>query len=328
MHHTMLRISNPEKSLKFYEDMLGFSLIHKCDFPEWEFSLYFLAHLPDETAAPVPGTPESERFLWSYPGTALELTHNWGTEKQSNSTYHNSNDPSDILEAAGLRGGFGHLAVNAPDVYGLCDKLEAQGVEFAKKPDDGRMKGLAFAYDPDRYWIEILGRSATYSQSNFCNFSQTMLRVKNADASLRFYRDLLQMSLVQSKHFGDGEGNFSLYFLASLSEDEAADMPDPDSAEADDFVRGLHNSVLELTHNHGSEGASGPVYHTGNTDPVGFGHTAFLVSDVYRTCAGLEEAGVAFQKKPDEGGMKGLAFALDPDGYRVEILKRGWSPNF
>lgn len=43
-----------------------------------------------------------------------------------------------------------------PDVYAACERFEKLGVEFVKKPDDGKMKGLAFIKDPDGYWIEIL----------------------------------------------------------------------------------------------------------------------------------------------------------------------------
>ena len=43
-----------------------------------------------------------------------------------------------------------------PDVCNACDRFESLGVEFVKKPDDGKMKGLAFIKDPDGYWIEIL----------------------------------------------------------------------------------------------------------------------------------------------------------------------------
>ena len=46
--------------------------------------------------------------------------------------------------------GFGHLAVAVDDVYEACKMLEEQGMAFKKKPDEGRMKGLAFVYDPGR----------------------------------------------------------------------------------------------------------------------------------------------------------------------------------
>ena len=61
---------------------------------------------------------------------------------------------------------------------------------------------------------------------------------------------------------------------------------------------------------------------TGASDGRGFGHVGFVVDDVYAMCDVLRPFGFGFQKEPDGGNMKGLAFALDPDGYWVEILKR------
>merc|ERR1712151_1219584 len=90
----MLRIKDPKTALPFYQDTLGFTLVEKLDFPKWSFSLYFLATLPDGIKAPEPGTKEASKFLWSYPGTVLELTHNYGTEKKEGYVYHNSNDPN------------------------------------------------------------------------------------------------------------------------------------------------------------------------------------------------------------------------------------------
>uniref|UniRef100_A0A3Q1EBS9 Glyoxalase 1 n=1 Tax=Acanthochromis polyacanthus TaxID=80966 RepID=A0A3Q1EBS9_9TELE len=49
-----------------------------------------------------------------------------------------------------------HIGIAVPDVYAACKLFEEQGVTFVKKPDDGKMKGLAFIQDPDGYWIEIL----------------------------------------------------------------------------------------------------------------------------------------------------------------------------
>ena len=52
--------------------------------------------------------------------------------------------------------GAGHIGLAVPDVVAACARFEELGVNFVKKPQDGKMKGLAFIQDPDGYWIEIL----------------------------------------------------------------------------------------------------------------------------------------------------------------------------
>jgi len=59
----------------------------------------------------------------------------------------------------------------------------------------------------------------------------------------------------------------------------------------------------------------------------GFGHLGISVDDVYTTCARLKDAGVPLKKSPNSGGMKGLAFAYDPDGYLIEILPKKMDPS-
>jgi lactoylglutathione lyase len=108
--------------------------------------LYFLAILPPDQTVPPPGTTESEDFLWNFDGVCLELTHNHGSELDDGFAVNNGNvEP---------HRGFGHLAVMTKDVYGACAELEQQQqcVRFQKRPDEGRMKGIAFALDPDGYW--------------------------------------------------------------------------------------------------------------------------------------------------------------------------------
>ncbi|MBZ0334634.1 lactoylglutathione lyase [Marinobacter sp. AL4B] len=146
-NQTMLRIKDPERSLDFYSRVMGMRLVRKLDFPEMKFTLYFLAYLDDAEAERVPAD-NGHRTTYTFGREAmLELTHNWGTEDDPDFSYHNGNDQPQ---------GFGHIGVAVPDVYSACERFEQLGVEFVKRPDDGKMKGLAFVKDPDGYWIEIL----------------------------------------------------------------------------------------------------------------------------------------------------------------------------
>lgn len=332
----MLRIKDPKVSVPFYENHFGFKLIHTYDFPQWNFSLYFLAILPAGQDYPTPGTPESEKFLWSMKHVCLELTHNYGSENDPEFKVNNGNvEP--------FRG-FGHLAVMTSSIETRCAELEAAGVRFQKRLTDGRMKNIAFALDPDGYWIEIIHRESDTSalpenyQSIFNNniaplkytLAQTMFRVKDPQRSLSFYRDLLGMTLLRECHFGPESGDFSLYFLAHLSEEEKqlfeSSGIDPNSPESGDFIRQIFAPVIELTHNHGTEDKREFKYHNGNDQDAGqlrgFGHTGFLVDNLDEACAYLEDKGVSFKKKPSDGNMRGLAFAYDPDNYWVEIIQK------
>jgi len=146
-NQTMLRIKNPETSLDFYTRILGMRLVRKMDFPEMQFTLYFLAWLSDDQAGDVPGD-DARRSIWTFSREAmLELTHNWGSENDPDLSYHDGNSEPQ---------GFGHIGVAVPDVYAAAERFEKLGVEFVKRPDDGKMKGLAFIRDPDGYWIEVL----------------------------------------------------------------------------------------------------------------------------------------------------------------------------
>jgi len=127
---SMLRISDPKKSIPFYTDIMGMTVIDTLDFPQWNFKLFFLTTLPEgEEYTLTPGTKESHDYMWSIEGTALELTYNYGTEAEDFKGYHPGNKEKD---------GFGHVAFNTDDVYAACEKLEAAGVSFKKKPDEGR----------------------------------------------------------------------------------------------------------------------------------------------------------------------------------------------
>lgn len=146
MNQTMLRVRDPKVSVAFYQDVLGMTLLDRYDFEAMQFSLYFVGYLgAGETIPADPGA----RAQWVFARPALvELTHNWGSESDPNfAGFHDGNsDPR----------GFGHIGISVPDVYAACERFEKLGIEFVKRPDDGKMKGLAFIKDPDGYWIEIL----------------------------------------------------------------------------------------------------------------------------------------------------------------------------
>jgi lactoylglutathione lyase len=147
LNQTMLRIKDPERSVAFYRDVMGMTLLDRYDFPAMKFSLYFMGY----PAGPVP-EDRGARVKWVFEQPALlELTHNWGTEDDPDFAYHNGNSEPR---------GFGHIGLSVPDVRAACARFEEQGVEFVKRPDDGAMKGLAFVKDPDGYWIEILSGPA------------------------------------------------------------------------------------------------------------------------------------------------------------------------
>jgi lactoylglutathione lyase len=147
MSQTMLRIRDPQKSVAFYRDVLGMTLLNTFDFPEMKFCLYFMAYLRPEDGEIPQDRAASVEFTCRQKA-AIELTHNYGTESDAAFPgYHNGDSEPR---------GFGHIGITVPDVYEACERFEKLGVEFVKRPDDGKMKGLAFIKDPDGYWIEVL----------------------------------------------------------------------------------------------------------------------------------------------------------------------------
>ncbi|XP_073146235.1 lactoylglutathione lyase-like [Henckelia pumila] len=144
LQQTMFRVKDPKVSLDFYSRIMGMSLLKRLDFPEMKFTLYFLGY-EDTTLVP---TDPVERTSWTFGQKAvLELTHNWGTESDPDfKGYHNGNSEPR---------GFGHIGITVDDVHEACKRFENLGVEFVKKPNDGKMKDIAFIKDPDGYWIEI-----------------------------------------------------------------------------------------------------------------------------------------------------------------------------
>jgi len=163
MQQTMIRVKDPERSLKFYIDTLGFHLVSFSHFPQWGFSVFFVAYCDPEA---VPKTPE-ERFEFCMKSPAcIEITHNHGSEVEPEDHLYNTgnSDTVGVADGSKVRGGFGHIGITVPDVYAACARLKEHGVEFTKTPNGGGMKGLAFIKDPDGYLVEILPQGPITSQ--------------------------------------------------------------------------------------------------------------------------------------------------------------------
>lgn len=122
--HTMLRVTDLQRSIAFYTNVLGMTLLRQKDYPDGEFTLAFLGY-----------GPESEQ-------TVIELTYNWGVDRYELGT------------------AYGHIAIQVDDVQAAVDSMRAKGAKILREP--GPMKAgttvLAFLEDPDGYRIELLAK--------------------------------------------------------------------------------------------------------------------------------------------------------------------------
>lgn len=159
--------------------------------------------------------------------------------------------------------------------------------------------------------------SPTQQATQNFTFNHTMLRVKDPAVSLKFYQDILGMTLLHKKSYPNAK--FDLYFLAKLSEEEIANLPESDNEKAIYTFR--QRGILELTHNYGTENQPDFAYHDGNAEPQGFGHICFSVPNLEKAVAWFDENNVTFKKRPEDGSMKDIAFIKDPDGYWIEIVQ-------
>jgi len=123
--HTMVRVTDLDRSLAFYCDQLGLVEMSRYENEGGRFTLVFLAAPDDVDAAQETRAP------------LVELTYNWDPE-----------------EYTGGRN-FGHLAYRVDDIYALCARLQASGVTINRPPRDGHM---AFIRSPDGISIELLQR--------------------------------------------------------------------------------------------------------------------------------------------------------------------------
>merc|ERR1719162_2304387 len=168
MQQTMFRVKNPKKSLEFYCDVLGFKLVMFREFPQWGFSVYFVAPID---AADIPeGADAQWDKCMNIPG-CIELTWNHGSEEESADRVYNTGngDSTGTNDGKGVKGGFGHLGISVPDVYEACERFKKLNCVFHKTPNAGGMKGLAFIKDPDGYLIEVLPQGPMISKPVDCD---------------------------------------------------------------------------------------------------------------------------------------------------------------
>jgi lactoylglutathione lyase len=122
--HTMIRVGDLERSLRFYTEVLGMRLLRRHEYPEGRFTLAFVGF-----------GPESEQAV-------LELTWNWDTARYD------------------LGNGFGHVALEVPDAYAAVAEIKRRGGKVVREA--GPMKHgttvIAFVEDPDGYRIELIQR--------------------------------------------------------------------------------------------------------------------------------------------------------------------------
>ncbi len=120
--HTMLRVSDLEKSLDFYVRILGMKILRQNEYPQGRFTNTFVGYHAEDD------------------GANLELTYNWDQDEP----YNRGN-------------AWGHLALKVSDVYAASEYLKGEGVEFTKEPSPMKngTRILAFIKDPDGYPIEL-----------------------------------------------------------------------------------------------------------------------------------------------------------------------------
>ena len=125
--HTMIRVGNLERSIKFYTQVMGMKLLRQSENPQYKYTLAFVGFGEESTGQAV-----------------IELTYNWGVD-----TYD-------------LGNGFGHLAIGEENIYTRCDAIAAAGGKITRAPGPvaGGKTEIAFVEDPDGYKIELIQKNA------------------------------------------------------------------------------------------------------------------------------------------------------------------------
>jgi len=122
--HTMIRSGNLDRSIEFYTQVLGMTLLRRKDYPDGKFTLAFVGYGEEAN------------------NTVIELTYNWGVDSYE------------------LGNGFGHLALEVDDVYAACVEIKNKGGKVIREagPMNAGTTIIAFVADPDGYQIELIGR--------------------------------------------------------------------------------------------------------------------------------------------------------------------------
>lgn len=120
--HTMLRVGDLQRSIKFYQEVLGMRLLRTSENPEYKYSLAFLGYDDEDKSA------------------VLELTYNWGVESYELGT------------------AYGHVAIGVDNIYQTCEAVKAAGGKVTREagPVKGGTTLIAFVEDPDGYKIEFI----------------------------------------------------------------------------------------------------------------------------------------------------------------------------
>ena len=121
----MLRVGNLQRSIDFYTQVLGMTLLRKSDNPEYKYTLAFVGY---------GSNPEHAE---------LELTYNWGVEHYD------------------MGNAYGHIALAVPDAKAACERIRAAGGLVTREagPVKGGSTVIAFVTDPDGYKIELIERA-------------------------------------------------------------------------------------------------------------------------------------------------------------------------
>ncbi|GIZ49860.1 hypothetical protein CKM354_001287800 [Cercospora kikuchii] len=288
LNRTMLRISkDPHASLTFYE-RLGMRVIWTSKPPTLDAELYFLAF-------------DSPTSIWH----GKLLTDREGVIELNYIPGQKINPNDNATPSC-----FGYICILVDDVDLAYRSLAAVGGRLLGTPSGG--SGMVL--DPDGYPIKLYkcsqGLAAVLAEGHIMH--STMLSVRDGDRSLAFYRDVLGMGIQHT--FQDRELGYSRHLLGYDL------LGTRNGSEKSLICQAKRGGYLELICQRGKGDSDPPVYHNGNGEPFGYGHICVSVDDIGLACQRLEENGVVWLERLEEGQYQ-EAYVLDPDSYWIKIVQ-------